>query len=62
MHVIYWLILMLGISIVGMGLAFADTFMRNEISMKILNFFKKDTTMSSVNQATKVQGKDIYRF
>jgi len=28
MHVIYWLILMLGISIVGMGLAFADTFMR----------------------------------
>jgi len=30
MHVIYWLILMLGISIVGMGLAFADTFMRNE--------------------------------
>ena len=30
MHVIYWLILMLGISIVGMGLAFADTYMRNE--------------------------------
>ena len=30
MHVIYWLILMIGISIVGMGLAFADTFMRNE--------------------------------
>ena len=30
MHVIYWLILMLGISIVGMGLAFANTYMRNE--------------------------------
>ena len=30
MHVIYWLILMLGTSIVCMGLAFADTFMRNE--------------------------------
>ena len=30
MHVIYWLILMLGISIVVMGLAFADTYMRNE--------------------------------
>ena len=30
MHVIYWLILMLGISIVGMGLAFADAYMRNE--------------------------------
>ena len=30
MHVIYWLILMVGISIVFMGLAFADTYMRNE--------------------------------
>ena len=30
MHVIYWLILMLGISIVGMGLAFANTYMINE--------------------------------
>ena len=30
MHVFYWLVLMLGISIVGMGLAFANTYMRNE--------------------------------
>ena len=30
MHVIYWLILMLGISIVGMGLVLANTYMRNE--------------------------------
>jgi len=30
MHVIYWLVLILGISIVGMGLAFANTYIRNE--------------------------------
>ena len=30
MHVIYWLVLMLGVSMVGMGLAFANTYMRNE--------------------------------
>ena len=30
MHVFYWLVLMLGIAIVGMGLAFANTYMRNE--------------------------------
>ena len=30
MHVIYWLILMLGISIVGIGLAFANSYIRNE--------------------------------
>ena len=30
MHIIYWLVLMLGISIVSMGLAFANTYMRNE--------------------------------
>ncbi len=30
MHVIYWLVLILGISIVGMGLAFANTYTRNE--------------------------------
>ena len=30
MHVIYWLVLMLGVSMVGMGLAFANTYMINE--------------------------------
>ena len=30
MHVIYWLVLILGISIVGMGLAFANTYIKNE--------------------------------
>ena len=30
MHVMYWLVLILGISIVGMGLAFANTYIRNE--------------------------------
>ena len=30
MHVIYWLVLMLGISIVGIGLAFANSYIRNE--------------------------------
>ena len=30
MHVIYWLILTLGVSVVGMGLAFANTHIRNE--------------------------------
>ena len=30
MHVIYWLVLILGISIVGMGLALANTYIRNE--------------------------------
>ena len=30
MHVIYWLVLTLGISMVGMGLAFANTHIRSE--------------------------------
>ena len=30
MHVIYWLVLMLGVSMVGMGLAFANTYARAE--------------------------------
>ena len=30
MHVIYWLVLILGISIVGMGLAFANTYIKGE--------------------------------
>ena len=30
MHVIYWLVLMLGVSMVGMGLAFANTYVRDE--------------------------------
>ena len=30
MRVIYWLVLILGISIVGMGLTFANTYIRNE--------------------------------
>ena len=30
MHVIYWLVLILGVSIVGMGLAFANSYTRNE--------------------------------
>ena len=30
MHVIYWIVLVLGISIVGMGLAFANAYIRTE--------------------------------
>ena len=30
MHVIYWLVLMFGILIVGMGLAFANNYIKNE--------------------------------
>jgi len=30
MYAIYWLVLILGISIVGMGLAFANTYVKNE--------------------------------